>query len=161
MSDTENTAARLGLPSAGDFAPLAATAPSTGVAAAGPAVPVETTDDGHNAVLEALVKGDQDIQGHVAYSIYEQHKRDWLNAFRERAGRSPTTGELQAYLVGEQTPRRLAAYRHLAAASIAGRGPGARGIAGGGGATGLIVGLALAALAAAAYVAWTTGVLHR
>ncbi|MDE2018546.1 MAG: hypothetical protein KGI57_12680, partial [Hyphomicrobiales bacterium] len=102
-----------GLPTAGDFMALA---PAATPAPAPAPIPAEMVDDGHNAVLEALVKGDQDIQGHVAYSIYEQHKRDWLNAFRERAGRSPTTAELQAYLVGEQTPRRLAAYRHLAAA---------------------------------------------
>jgi hypothetical protein len=76
-----------------------------------------------NLVFESLVKGDGDIIGLVAYSIYKQNKHDWLVAFGKAKGREPQEAELSAYILGESTPRRLAIYRHLAAATIEGRGP--------------------------------------
>jgi hypothetical protein len=80
-------------------------------------------DDERNAVFVSLVTGDQDIVGLVAYSIYKQNKHDWLIAFDKAKGRAPNDGEVQAYILGESTPRRLAIYRHLAEATLEGRGP--------------------------------------
>ena len=76
-----------------------------------------------NEVFGALVRDDSDIVGLVAYSIYKQNKHDWLIAFNKAKGREPTEGELSAYIIGENTPRRLATYRHLAEATLDGRGP--------------------------------------
>ena len=76
-----------------------------------------------NAVFESLVTADGDIVGLVAYSIYKQNKHDWLIAFDKLKGRPPNEGEQSAYIVGESTPRRLAIYRHLAEATLEGRGP--------------------------------------
>ncbi len=76
-----------------------------------------------NAVFESLVTGDGDIVGLVAYSIYKQNKHDWLIAFDKNKGRQPNDGEQSAYIIGESTPRRLAIYRHLAEATLEGRGP--------------------------------------
>ena len=76
-----------------------------------------------NAVFESLVTADGDIVGLVAYSIYKQNKHDWLIAFDKQKGRPPNEGEQSAYIVGESTPRRLAIYRHLAEATLEGRGP--------------------------------------
>jgi hypothetical protein len=76
-----------------------------------------------NPVFEQLVAGDADIVGLVAYSIYKQNKRDWLIAFRRVKVRAPTEDESSAYIIGESTPRRLATFRHLAQATLDGRGP--------------------------------------
>lgn len=76
-----------------------------------------------NDVFAKLVTADSDIIGLVAYSIYKQNKFDWLQAFNRAKGREPTEDELAAYIVGEGTPRRLATYRHLAHATLEGRGP--------------------------------------
>jgi len=84
----------------------------------------ETKTDGErNAVFDQLVREDGDIVGLVAYSIYKQNKVDWLNAFEKATGRAPNTGEVNAYIIGESTPRRLGTYRHLAGATLSGNGP--------------------------------------
>ncbi len=77
----------------------------------------------HNVVFTSLVTGDADIVGLVAYSIYKQNKYDWLDAYSRLQGRMPDPAEVQSYLLGESTPRRLATYRHLAQAVLDGRGP--------------------------------------
>ena len=76
-----------------------------------------------NAVFINLVKDDGDIAGLVAYSIYKQHKLDWLTAFEAAKRRAPNEAELASYIIGEGTPRRLATYRHLAEAVLAAHGP--------------------------------------
>ena len=76
-----------------------------------------------NEVFGNLVQGDSDIVGLVAYSIYKQNKHDWLIAFNRAKNRDPDDNENASYIVGESTPRRLATYRHLAEATLDGRGP--------------------------------------
>lgn len=88
-----------------------------------PVVIDATVENDRNAVFSALVKGDADITGLVAYSIYKQNKLDWLQAFEKVKGREPAENELISYIVGESTPRRIATYRHLAEATLAGNGP--------------------------------------
>lgn len=83
------------------------------------------SDSERNAVFSELVTGDQDVVGLVAYSIYKQNKHDFLVAFAQMKGREPTPVEISAYIVGESTPRRLSIYRHLAEATLEGRGPDA------------------------------------
>jgi hypothetical protein len=83
----------------------------------------EIKDSGRNAVFAALVKNDADITGLVAYSIFKQNELDWLGEFRSARGREPTEAEADSYIIGESTPRRLATYRHLADATLAGKGP--------------------------------------
>ncbi len=80
-------------------------------------------DPERNAVFVNLVREDADIVGLVAYSIYKQNKVDWLHAFEKTVGRGPSENELNAYIIGESTPRRLSTYRHLAGATLNGNGP--------------------------------------
>ena len=75
-----------------------------------------------NEIFSRLVQGDTDIAGLVAYSIYKQNKLDWLAAFETAKARVPDDAELFSYIVGEGTPRRLATYRQLAEATLAGDG---------------------------------------
>lgn len=79
--------------------------------------------DERNNVFGQLVTDDSDIAGLVAYSIYKQNKLDWLTAFEKAKGRVPNGDELASYIIGEGTPRRIATYRHLAEATLAGNGP--------------------------------------
>ena len=76
-----------------------------------------------NPVFTSLVTGDGDVVGLVAYSVYKQNKHDWLLAFTKAKGRDPNDDEVMAYIIGESTPRRLAIYRHLAHATLEGKGP--------------------------------------
>ena len=79
--------------------------------------------EGRNGVFKNLVKSDDDITGLVAYSVFKQNELEWLNDFRKAKGREPTEAETDSYILGESTARRLATYRHLADATLAGRGP--------------------------------------
>src|SRR5580692_2914610 len=87
----------------------------------------EVENDGpeaeHNTIFDSLVKVEGEVAGLVAYSIYKQNKRAWLNDFIKASGRPPTEAETRAYIIGESTERRLATYRHLAQATLAGQGP--------------------------------------
>jgi len=76
-----------------------------------------------NPIFDALVTPDDDVVGLVAYSLYKQNKRAWLDDFIKATGRAPTEAESRAYIIGESTERRLNTYRHLAAATLAGQGP--------------------------------------
>lgn len=115
--------------SPGVEAPRGATLPranpfATEAVPAARALSPSTSEGGErNGVFAHLVTGDADITGLVAYSIYKQNKLDWLSAFEAAKGRTPTDDELTAYIIGEETPRRIATYRHLAEATLAGHGP--------------------------------------
>ena len=76
-----------------------------------------------NTIFDRLVKVEGEVSGLVAYSIYKQNKRAWLSDFQKIVGRPPTEAETRAYIIGESTERRLATYRHLAQATLAGQGP--------------------------------------
>jgi hypothetical protein len=65
-------------------------------------------------MFDLLVETDTDVTGHIAYSMTERTRRDWIAAFRAVQRREPTAAELEAFHLGEQLPRRLAAYRHMA-----------------------------------------------
>ncbi|MBV9637663.1 MAG: hypothetical protein JO163_02530 [Methylobacteriaceae bacterium] len=84
------------------------------------------TATGYSTVFDALVSGEADIAGFVAYCLYKQNKRDWLVAFEREHHRRPTDGEVRSYIVGEGTERRLMIYRHLAEEILAERESEAR-----------------------------------
>jgi hypothetical protein len=67
-----------------------------------------------NPILAEIVQGEDDLAGLVGYALYKLHKRDWLAAFFKTHGRDPTEGEIESYVLGERTQRRLATYRRLA-----------------------------------------------
>ncbi|MCX7900195.1 MAG: hypothetical protein N2444_08970 [Methylocystis sp.] len=79
----------------------------------------------HNEIFGKLVTGDDDIVGLVAYSLYKQNKIDWMRAFESRFSRLPNDQEFAAYIVGENTPRRVSTYRFLAEATVNRTGSGA------------------------------------
>lgn len=124
MSDTSNKANGEKSP-ASETKPGAVKMPGAAAFEIAEAAKNPTTDSEfeRNEVFTSLVTGDTDITGLVAYSIYKQNKHDWLVAFNKVKMREPNEAELFSYIVGESTPRRLATYRHLAQATLEGRGP--------------------------------------
>ena len=77
-----------------------------------------------NPIFDALVGPDEeDVAGLVAYSIYKQNKRAWLDDFVKTTGRAPSEAETRSYIIGESTERRIAIYRRLAAATLSGDSP--------------------------------------
>ena len=92
---------------------------------------IDGTDAERNTIFDSLVKVEGEVAGLVAYSIYKQNKRAWLQDFFKATGRPPSEAESRSYIIGESTERRLATYRHLAAATLAGQGPDAPASAGG------------------------------
>jgi hypothetical protein len=75
---------------------------------------------GDRAVHAALVLDNADFVGLLALAIYEQHRRDWEENYRDTFGRLPDEHAYRLYELAEHTPRRLAAYRNLAEARLAG-----------------------------------------
>lgn len=73
-----------------------------------------------NPIFDALVTPDGEVSGLVAYSIYKQNKRAWLDDFIKLTGRPPSEAESRAYIIGESTERRLATYRQLASTTLTG-----------------------------------------
>ncbi|HRK25046.1 MAG TPA: hypothetical protein PLQ11_08855, partial [Beijerinckiaceae bacterium] len=73
----------------------------------------------NNPMLDALVYGDNDLVGLVAYAMHEVHRRDWCRAYEKSNARLPAEADLNAYLVGEQLDRRIEAYRRLAEDALA------------------------------------------
>lgn len=79
--------------------------------------------DSKNPIFDALVTADGEVSGLVAYSLYKQNKRSWIEDFRRLTGRLPNEAETRAYIIGESTERRLATYRLLAQTTLSGRSP--------------------------------------
>ena len=52
-------------------------------------------------------------------AIYEQHRDDWMQNYRDAFGQKPDEYACYCYDLAEHTPRRLAAYRQLAEARLA------------------------------------------
>jgi hypothetical protein len=75
-----------------------------------------------NPIFDALVSAEGELSGLVAYSIYKQNKRAWLDDFIKATKRTPTEAETRSYIIGESTDRRLATYRQLAASTLEGQG---------------------------------------
>ncbi|MBV9566788.1 MAG: hypothetical protein JO172_01490 [Hyphomicrobiales bacterium] len=73
-----------------------------------------TTAAQRNPIFSELVQREEDLPGLVGYALYKLSKRDWLTAFVKIHGRDPTEDEIDSYILGERTQRRVATYRRLA-----------------------------------------------
>jgi len=85
-------------------------------------------DSDRNPIFDALVSPEGEVAGLVAYSLYKQNKRAWLDDFVKLTGRHPTEAETRAYIIGESTQRRLATYRQLAETTLSGKSPSTGGV---------------------------------
>ncbi|MBW0005940.1 MAG: hypothetical protein JO216_20920 [Hyphomicrobiales bacterium] len=90
-----------------------------------PAVKPKATTGVRSPIFAELVQAEDDTVGLLAYALYKQNKRDWLASFAKEHGREATEGEVEAYHLGERTPRRVLTYRRLAVDVLA-KDPGGR-----------------------------------
>jgi hypothetical protein len=98
--------------------------PSDEKSSAGPAG-AKTTTGVRSPIFAELVQAEDDTVGLLAYALYKQNKRDWLVSFFKEHDREATEGEVEAYHLGERTPRRVLTYRRLAVDVLA-KDPGGR-----------------------------------
>ncbi len=68
----------------------------------------------HSGIFERLVKGDHDILGHIAYSIYKRRKRAFIIRKQEELGTSNIPAELVEEFIEDQTDYTLEMYRSQA-----------------------------------------------
>jgi hypothetical protein len=120
MSDMDSEAAQVkakdGMPSLPQAGGLAASPQGVG-------------DAERNPIFDALVApNEEDVAGLIAYSIYKQNKRAWLDDFVKVTSRAPSDAETRSYIIGESTERRLATYRRLADMTLSGEVPGRIGV---------------------------------
>lgn len=87
--------------------------------------PVKPTTSVRSPIFAELVQAEDDTVGLLAYALYKQNKRDWLASFAKEHGREATEGEVEAYHLGDRTPRRVLTYRRLAVDVLA-KDPGGR-----------------------------------
>jgi hypothetical protein len=71
------------------------------------------------SMFDKLVEHEKDAVGLLAYGLYKQHKKDWLEAFEAAHGRSAVLSDEKAYAFAERLPRRIAAYRERAESLMA------------------------------------------
>src|SRR5580700_9780755 len=89
------------------------------------AKPAKATTGVRSPIFAELVQAEDDTVGLLAYALYKQNKRDWLASFAKEHGREATEGEVEAYHLGERSPRRVLTYRRLAVDVLA-KDPGGR-----------------------------------
>lgn len=120
MSDMDSEAAQVklggGMPNLPQAGGLAASPQGVG-------------DAERNPIFDALVApNEEDVAGLIAYSIYKQNKRAWLDDFIKVTSRAPSDAETRSYIIGESTERRLTTYRRLADMTLSGEIPGRMGV---------------------------------
>lgn len=54
----------------------------------------------HSDIFDRVVEDDDDLVGLVAYGLYQQRKRQWMDDLRKEHDRLPTDDELQAHAYG-------------------------------------------------------------
>ena len=91
-----------------------ASARTTSEGVSGAAAAAGSTPERRNPIFSELVQGEEDLPGLVGYALYKLSKRDWLAAFVKIHGREPTEDEIDSFILGERTQRRIATYRRLA-----------------------------------------------
>ena len=74
---------------------------------------------GDQTVRAALVEHNWDKVGLLAMAIYEQHRLDWIENYRETFGQAPDEYAWEVFDLAELTRRRIAAYRQLSEARLA------------------------------------------
>ncbi|PPD16407.1 MAG: hypothetical protein CTY25_03235 [Methylobacterium sp.] len=82
------------------------------------AAPLAAALQQERALLAALVTGEEDAEGLVAFALHRRAFLDWISAFEASEKRQPDVGEIRLFLLGETAERRLAGYRDRASMMI-------------------------------------------
>jgi hypothetical protein len=82
----------------------------------------EKSGIGERAILARFAATQDDAAGLLAFALHRRAVLDFHADFATRQGRGPEPGEEAAFLIGETSESRIAAYRAAAAAMIGGAG---------------------------------------
>lgn len=70
--------------------------------------------DPERAMLSLLVRGEEDHEGMIAFTLHRRAVFDWQDAYQARHGKGPSSEALADFLLGEQAERRIRDYRERA-----------------------------------------------
>lgn len=68
----------------------------------------------YNYIYKQLVDGENDIVGHIAYSLYKAEKIEYINKFKNDNGREPNEDELKYFHETTRVSGSLSRYKNAA-----------------------------------------------
>ena len=68
----------------------------------------------YNYIYGKLVSSPEDVIGLLAYSIYKQHKIEFIEDFKKKKGSAPTDADIENFIMSSVTQSQLEKYRESA-----------------------------------------------
>ena len=68
----------------------------------------------YSKIYKLLVHGEDDLRGHIAYSVYKQHKTEEITRLTIRYNRPPTSEELDWFMKNAESENQLRFYNERA-----------------------------------------------
>lgn len=68
----------------------------------------------YNYIYRHLVSSPEDLIGLLAYSIYKQHKIEFIEDFKKKKGCAPTDADIEGFIMSSVTPSQLEKYKESA-----------------------------------------------
>lgn len=68
----------------------------------------------YNYIYSQLVSNPEDVIGLLAYSIYKQHKIEFIEDFKKKKGSTPTDADIENFILSSVTPSQLEKYKESA-----------------------------------------------
>lgn len=72
----------------------------------------------YNYIYKQLVEDENDIVGHIAYSLYKAEKIEYINKFKDEKGREPNEDELKPFHESTCVSGSLSRYKYAAASLL-------------------------------------------
>ena len=72
----------------------------------------------YNYIYSKLVKDQNDVVGMLAYSIYKQHKIEFIEDFKKKKNAAPTDSDIENFIMSSVTQSPLEKYRESANAVL-------------------------------------------
>jgi hypothetical protein len=69
----------------------------------------------YNFIYSKLVEDNDDVVGHIAYSLYKNEKIEFIETFKEKHGSEPTELDLEPFHISSCTKGSLERFRRMAA----------------------------------------------
>lgn len=70
------------------------------------------------SIYDKLITGKDDVIGMLAYSIYKQHKIEFIEDFKRKKGKCPEDSDFEYFIMSSVTPSQLKKYRESARAIL-------------------------------------------
>jgi len=61
----------------------------------------------YNYIYSKLVSSPEDVIGLLAYSIYKQHKIEFIEDFKKKKGYAPTDADIEGFIMSSVTQSQL------------------------------------------------------